>query len=110
MDFASFKLGTFLDAGVASIRTDHVFLTMLQFVAPGNICNVGRRPRHAVYQARFVINTDMRLHAKVILVTFWVWYISGSRLPYLFLIEQGALICVASTMALWDNSNPQSPR
>lgn len=37
-------------------------------------------------------------------------WISGSRLPSLFLVELGALISVASTIVPWRNDKPRSPR
>ena len=39
-----------------------------QLVDLGDIRHGGCRAHHAVYQPRFIINADVRLHAKVILV------------------------------------------
>ncbi len=56
------------DACVAVIGADDVLVAVQQFVDLGDIRHGGCRAHHAVYQPRFIINADVRLHAKVILV------------------------------------------
>src|SRR5690606_20725868 len=66
--FAAIMLGTLLDAGITRIGADNVFLAMQQLVDLGDVPHVSRRTYHAMHQARFVIDADVGLHAKVILV------------------------------------------
>lgn len=66
--FSVGMLGALFDAGVAGIGADDVLVAVQQLVDLGDIRHDGCRAHYAVYQPRFIINTDVRLHAKVILV------------------------------------------
>lgn len=66
--FSVGMLGALFDAGVAGIGADDVLVAVQQLVDVGDIRHGGCRAHHAVYQPRFIINADVRLHAKVILV------------------------------------------
>lgn len=65
----AFMFRAFLDAGVTRVGTDHVLIAVQQLIDLGDIGHVGRRAHHAVHQARLIIDTDVRLHAEVVLVT-----------------------------------------
>src|SRR3546814_19752869 len=68
MLFAAIMLGTLRDAGRTRIGAVHVFRALQQLFALVDVRHVSRRTYHAMHQARFVIDADVGLHAKVILV------------------------------------------
>lgn len=53
---------------VARISADHMFLTVQQFADLRGVRNISRRDHRAVHQARLIINTDIGLGLKVILI------------------------------------------
>src|SRR5690606_30936009 len=67
-DRATCMLGTLLDAGIAGIAADQVFIAVQQLVHLGDIGQVGRRAHHSMHQAGFAVGADVRLHPGVVLV------------------------------------------
>lgn len=59
----------FLDAGATRVGADHVILDMQLFVDLGSVSNVGYCTEYAVNQTRSVIDANVSLHSKVILVS-----------------------------------------
>ena len=62
------------------------------------VVHVGRCYAGAMNQAAGAVHANVRFHAKVPLLAYPVWCISGSRVLSLFLVELGAAMMVASTM------------
>lgn len=88
-------------------HTPH-FLAVQQFVDLGDIGHIGRRPHDAVHQARLSIGAYYM--PKRCWLRFFVWCISGSRLPSQLLVKLSAWMIVESTMVLWHNDRPHSSR
>ncbi len=82
-------LGALVHARVAGIAKRDRLLAVQKQVCNVHISRVGRRGDQGVRESGVGIHTDVRLHP------FFVWCISGSRLPSLFLVDEGAAMIVA---------------
>jgi hypothetical protein len=91
-----------------------------------DVDHVRRRGGDGVHHTRIRIYADMRIHTgdgmeagvevtQKYLPEYYcwavqVWCISGSRALALFLVEHGAWMIIASTIAPWRNNKPLSVR
>src|SRR5206468_6855075 len=62
------------------------------------VSDIGRRRHRRMDQLGAAVDPEMRLHPEIPLVALFVWCISGSRALSAFLVEDGALMIVASTI------------
>jgi len=100
-------LSPFLNAQVIGIPEHPSLFTVQQFIGGYDVVGVGvgvgGRSVDAVNQPECVVDTNVHLHAEVLLLPFLVWCISGgppmrSRWPLSFLVELGAEMMLASIM------------
>src|ERR1700752_4897560 len=97
-------------------------LPMQQLGQHGAVGDIGRRRRHGVDQLGATVHPEMRLHPEIPLVALLRLMHLGSRALSAFLVDDGALMIVASTIVpvaplnpfaakcRWTSSNSFCPR
>ena len=63
-------LRTFFNAGVTCVARDVSFLAMQQVINLGYVRHIGRRAHYAMHQTGFSIDTDVRFHPEIVLISF----------------------------------------
>lgn len=96
------------DTGMPHLHKHMRLFAMQQFVAQGDISDVGHYADHAVHQSRVVIHTDMHLHARIVAVPRLVHL--RIMLAVLILGRVGRMMMVTSTMPPWRSGKPRSLR
>ena len=63
-------LGTLVHAGVTGIARDVSFLAMQQLIDLSHVRHIRRRTHYAMHQTGFSIDTDVRFHPEIVLISF----------------------------------------
>lgn len=67
---AMLMLRTLLHAGVTGIARDVSFLAMQQLIDLSHVRHIRRRTHYAMHQTGFSIDTDVRFHPEIVLISF----------------------------------------